>query len=150
MLLSSSQETSFVCHIILNQIKIQEPYSASSVLVPSVEAGLRTAGHYGDEVLLHSGLPQLWLRSTITIWQKAGSQLRGQQNNPSPNMLCSKYTPLQKHKGFLREQRETWRIMEKSDTVRRAEGWRSFFHIYLCCSLWYFLFENKYFALLNL
>lgn len=34
-------------HIILNQTKIQKPYSASSVLIPSVEAVLRTAGHCG-------------------------------------------------------------------------------------------------------
>lgn len=134
-------------HIILNPIKIQEPYSASSVLVLSLAAGLRTAEHYGEEILLHAGLPQLWLKSTITIWQKAGSKLRGQQNNPSPRMLCSKYTALQNHKGFLREWRETW-IMKKPDTMRRAKEWRSFFHNYLCCSL-NFLFENKHFALLN-
>lgn len=121
-----------------------------SHILPPVEAGLRTGGHYGAVTLLHTGRPQLWLRSTITIRLKAGTQLRGQQNSPSPNMLCSKHTTLQTHKGFLRERRETWRIMEKTDTVRRAKEWRSFFRNYLGCSLWYFLFENKYFALLNL
>lgn len=87
-------------HGLYHQIKVHEPYSARRVLIPSVEAGLRMTEHHREEVLLHSGLPQLWWWWTIVAWQKAGSQLRGQKKNSSPNVLCSKHTTLQTKKVF--------------------------------------------------
>lgn len=104
-----------LCHIILNQMKTQEPRSASGVVDQRVEVW-GELGVLGGRFCFTQGPPELWLR--------AGCQPRGQNN---PKILCSKYTTLQNHNSFLREQRETWRMTDKPDIVRRAKEWRRFF-----------------------
>lgn len=122
------------CPVILNQMKTQEPCSASGVVSQRVEVW-GELDVTGRRFCFSQGPPELWLRATVTAWEKAGSRPRGQNR---PNILCSKYTTLQNHNGFLREQKETWRIMDKPDTWEELKNGEGFFHNCLCCSLWYF------------
>lgn len=107
-------------HIILNQMKAQEPCSASDVVDQRVKV-------WGELDVLLQPRPTWALAEGNSDSMAEGRESTQRAEQPQESVFQIHCTP--NHNGFLREQKETWRIMDKPDTVRRAKEWRRFFSI---------------------